>query len=223
MTLHATRLPVQLGAALATGVVLVLGVWIAGGLITNDYKTSMALTIAWGVVLGAACVWVAVRNRTLRVPVLAGYVLTGALVVGVLGYLTLHDKVVHEHIVRGVPASAARAAPDRNVQLASGPFASIEHGTSGTAAIVRLPGGVRRLTLARFSTSPGPDLRVRLVPGSSSDGGADGALDLGALKGNKGDQQYDVPPGADLARYRAVVIWCRAFSAAFGEAALTAS
>jgi hypothetical protein len=44
-------------------------------------------------------------------------------------------------------------------------------------------------------------------------------VDLGALKGNRGNQQYRVPAGVRL-RGRAVVIWCRAFSARFGSAVL---
>ena len=43
------------------------------------------------------------------------------------------------------------------------------------------------------------------------------AVDLGGLKGNKGNQQYDVPAGAEAG---AVVIWCRAFTVAFGTATL---
>ena len=58
---------------------------------------------------------------------------------------------------------------------------------------MRLPDGRRYLTLRGFSTAPGPDLRVRLVPGGGDDGAAHGNLDLGALKGNRGDQQYRIP------------------------------
>ena len=64
------------------------------------------------------------------------------------------------------------------------------------------------LTLTRFATSAGPDLRVRL----------DGR-DLGALEGNRGDQQYALASRLDPAG-RSVVIWCRAFSAKFGGARL---
>ncbi len=58
------------------------------------------------------------------------------------------------------------------------------------------------------------------MPGDGSNGAVEGARDLGALKGNKGNQQYVLPAGADLSRYRSVVIWCRAFSAAFARARL---
>ena len=60
---------------------------------------------------------------------------------------------------------------------------------------------------------------MRIVPGESDDGGASGNVDLGALKGNRGDQQYELPSGID-ARSATVLIWCRAFSALFGSAAL---
>jgi len=85
--------------------------------------------------------------------------------------------------------------------------------------VVRLPDGTRYLTLRGFATSPGPDLRVRLVPGGGDDGAARGNVDLGGLKGNRGDQQYRLGAGAAVAG-RSVVIWCRAFSAPFGVARL---
>lgn len=49
----------------------------------------------------------------------------------------------------------------------------------------------------------------------------DGAyLDLGALKANKGDQNYVIPAGADLADYRSVSIWCARFAVSFAAAEL---
>lgn len=210
-------------AAPLVAAVFVAGVWVAGGVITDSFKAAMALTAAWFALAGAACVAVAVRRRALRLPVLTGFCATAAAVGAFLAWTTLRDQVVHEQVVVGAPASALGAAAadgSRNVELARGSFESIEHGSRGNAAIVRLPGGARRLTLTSFSTSPGPDLRVRLVPGDGSNGAVEGARDLGALKGNKGNQQYVLPAGADLSRYRSVVIWCRAFSAAFARARL---
>jgi hypothetical protein len=143
-----------------------------------------------------------------------------------LGLTTLQDRVVHERVVTAAPVTAAgapapaagRSAPAA-VEVARGRFRPHEHVTTGEAAIVRLADGRRFLTMTSFETSPGPDLRVRLVPGGSFDGGADGAVDLGALKGNRGDQQYAIPRGVDAAG-GTVVIWCRAFSVAFGSARL---
>jgi hypothetical protein len=146
---------------------------------------------------------VAWRSRALRVAVLGTYVRRGG---------------------RGVPrpddAARPRGARARvTAAPARGRFRSHEHATTGEAAIVRLADGGRFLTLTSFETSPGPDVRVRLAPGGSFDGGADGAVDLGALKGNRGDQQYAIPRGVDAAG-GTVVIWCRAFSAPFGSARL---
>jgi Electron transfer DM13 len=47
-----------------------------------------------------------------------------------------------------------------------------------------------------------------------------GFVDLGPLKGNKGDQNYEVPASVDLAKYRAVTIWCARFNVNFATAPL---
>ena len=204
--------------------VVLLGVWVTGGVVSDDYRTSMALTAVWFLLSGAACLAVAWLVRPLRVAVLATYVLTAGAVGAYLAATTLQDRVVNEQVVTAAPAPAAppargQEAPARAVELASGRFRSHEHATSGRAAVVRLADARRFLTLTSFATSPGPDLRVRLARGDSSDGGADDAVDLGALKGNRGDQQYRLPAGVQLTG-RSVVIWCRAFSAPFGSATL---
>ena len=111
------------------------------------------------------------------------------------------------------------AVAARPTALGRGTFTSDEHETTGTATLIRLPSGNRVVTLTNFATSPGPDVRVYLVPGDGSS--VKGYLDLGRLKGNKGNQQYTVRDGTDLTRFGAVVIWCRAFTVAFGHAALS--
>ena len=233
MPATSNRTPLALLAVPAVAAILVTGVWVAGGVITDDYRTSMALTAVWFAICAVACVLVARRSRALRVPVIAAYLLTAGAVGAYLGATTLRDDVVHERVITaaapaaepdaGAPAPLAAAAPEPGpVELARGRFRSHEHATAGTARVIRDTDGRRYLTLTSFSTSPGPDLRVRLVPGGSFDGGADGAVDLGALKGNRGDQQYRVPRGVDVSG-RTVVVWCRAFSAPFGSAELTAT
>ena len=117
-----------------------------------------------------------------------------------------------------VPGRTSRPAPARPVLVGSGAFRSGEHRTTGTAALLRRPSGAAVVTLTDLDTSPGPDLRVYLAAGPA--GGVGGGLDLGRLRGNRGTQQYEVPAGTDLRRYGAVVIWCRAFTVAFGTAPL---
>ncbi len=192
--------------------VTILGVWVAGGLISDDFRVSMALTAVWFALVGAAVVFG--TRGTLRIAAIASYLVTVAAIGGYLLYSTVHDRVVDETVVvAGTAGSELRA---------SGTFVSLAHDAEGTARVVRLAGGEHKLTLTGFSTAAGPDLRVRLVAGRPSDGEGP-SNDLGALKGNIGDQQYDVPADVDLARYSTVVIWCRAFSVAFGQAALTSA
>jgi hypothetical protein len=120
-------------------------------------------------------------------------------------------------------ARSAMAA-DEPVTVISGRFHSNAHETNGLATIYRLPDGRRVLRLTEFGTSNGPDVRVYLVAaGDVQDEAAAkraGFADLGALKGNIGEQNCDVPADLDLSRYRAVSIWCRRFSVNFGAAPL---
>lgn len=122
--------------------------------------------------------------------------------------------------------SAMAATSETPAPLASGPFHTNAHETKGLATVYRLPDGRRVLRLTEFATSNGPDVRVYLVAaGDVQDDAtvkAAGFVDLGAIKGNVGDQNYDVPVELDLSRYRAVTIWCRRFSVNFGTAPLAA-
>ena len=83
------------------------------------------------------------------------------------------------------------------------------------------------MRLTNFATSNGPDVRIYMVaaPDVRDDGTVKtaGFVELGAMKGNIGDQNYDVPSTVDLARYRTVTIWCKRFSVNFGSAPLATS
>jgi hypothetical protein len=187
--------------------VVAAGIWLAGGVVTDDFTASMALTAAWFAISAVAALAIGLRRRGLLVPVVAGYLLSAVPIGAYLGLTTLRDSVVHEDVAAGV-------------RVATGRFESLEHESRGVASVVRMPDGKRALTLTEFETSAGPDLRVRLVVGDTSNGASTGAIDLGALKGNRGDQQYTLPAGFDPARHTTVVIWCRAISAPFGKATL---
>jgi hypothetical protein len=120
----------------------------------------------------------------------------------------------------GAPAPAAPAA------LSAGRFHSVAHETRGLATVYQLPGGERVLRLTDFETSNGPDVRLYLV---AADDATDddtvknaGFVDVGALEGNVGDQNYELPPDLDLGRYRTVTVWCRRFGVNFGTAPLAA-
>jgi len=98
------------------------------------------------------------------------------------------------------------------------------HPTSGRATLYESLGGKRYLRLTDFTTSNGPDVHVVLA--RADDPALDqkivkGNLDyveLGKLKGNQGDQNYEVPVAIDLQKYNAVVIYCERYNAVFGVA-----
>jgi hypothetical protein len=112
-------------------------------------------------------------------------------------------------------------------QLASGQFHTGAHETKGMATVFQLADGKKTLRLTNFQTSNGPDVHVYLV--AAADAKDNEAVtkaevvDLGSLKGNIGDQNYDLPANADLAKYRAVTIWCKRFSVNFGTAPLNSA
>lgn len=108
--------------------------------------------------------------------------------------------------------------------LSSGNFASYAHETTGNAKIVKV-NDKNFIQLSNFKTSNGPDVHLYLVSGSDSSQDSvkkNEYLDLGTLKGNIGDQNYELPANADLNKYRAVSIWCARFAVAFGGATLLA-
>lgn len=111
-------------------------------------------------------------------------------------------------------------APQPTVEL-SGTFKDADnfHRGSGKATVYVLPDGKRVLRFEDFTVTNGPALSVYLV--RSADGDVDsGYLDLGKLKGNKGNQNYEIPADIDLSAYQSVIIWCVPFRVTFATASL---
>lgn len=110
------------------------------------------------------------------------------------------------------------------VTVASGDIRSLDHTSSGRALVVELADGSRVLRFEDLDTDNGPDLRVYLsrAPADSPDDAFDDDfVDLGALKGNVGNQNYELPSGVDSGQYQSAVIWCRRFAVGFAVAPLT--
>jgi Electron transfer DM13 len=72
------------------------------------------------------------------------------------------------------------------------------------------------LRLENLRVTNGPDLYVYLA----TDKSASDFVNVGKLKANNGNQNYDIPVGTDLTKYDTVLIWCRPFSVLFGSAEL---
>lgn len=249
---QAHRLPIwaRLAAIPVTGASLLLGLWLFAGQLAPGRTTgSIIVAVLWFVVAYLGLRVVKKRWPELDVPVTATFAVLGMAVAFWFAWNTFRDVTVNEQIAvgiaasetasgpsadvgsgedssatDGVPPAEATAATGTNVEVARGEFTSLAHGSSGTAAVVELAEGDRVLTFSELDTDNGPDLRVYLVEGPINDNGDGGDfVDLGALKGNKGNQQYAVPDGVDVSRFDTVVIWCRAFSVGFGAATLLAS
>ena len=169
--------------------------------------------------------------------ILPALVLAG-LMAGVAAYLFQPwklwvDEVVDEALPGGVgaPPQQPQAPGDQGTStsrvLATGRFVSHEHATTGTVRVLRLPDGSRLLRIENLDTSNGPALKVWITDAPVRRGREgwhvfdDGQyVDLGALKGNIGSQNYRLPNAVDLAELRSVSIWCDRFDVSFGAAAL---
>ena len=92
-TSRTAPLAVRLAAAPATAAVVLAGLWVTGGLISNDFRVAMALTAAWMALCGATALVIAVRSRAFRRPVLAAYVLTAAVAGVYLGASVVADAL----------------------------------------------------------------------------------------------------------------------------------
>jgi pentapeptide MXKDX repeat protein len=121
------------------------------------------------------------------------------------------DKMTHESMAK---------------TLFTGKFHGKVHATSGRATVYQEADGKLVLRLTNFKTSNGPDVHVILV--ATKDAGDDAnflknnteRVELGKLKGNEGDQNYEIPDGTDLAKFRTVSVYCERFNANFGAAPL---
>ena len=127
-----------------------------------------------------------------------------------------HDTMKHDDM-----------APDKNAKaLFTGTFHGKVHSTSGRATVYQGTDGKRILRLTHFKTSNGPDVHVILVAARDAKDDANflsgnvERIELGKLKGNEGDQNYELPENVDLSKFQTVSIYCERFNANFGAAAL---
>jgi len=103
--------------------------------------------------------------------------------------------------------------------LVIGNFVGVDdgiHNAEGLAKVIRLDDASMILRFENFRATNGPDLYVYLA----TDNSASDFVDLGRLKGNIGNQNYEIPEGTDLSKHDTVLIWCKAFSVLFGSAKL---
>ncbi|MDE2937341.1 MAG: DM13 domain-containing protein [Chloroflexota bacterium] len=125
--------------------------------------------------------------------------------------------------------AANAGPPPEPVALASGSFRDADsfHRGSGTATIYLLPDGSHLLRLEDFEVTNGPDLRVLLAepgdPMSRDELQTGGYTHLAKLKGNIGNQNYEIPSDINLDEQNSVIIYCMPFHVIFSVAPLEKS
>src|SRR5216683_1854054 len=171
--------------------------------------------------------------RGVRWQVLFAVAVVGGLALAFgVAYFQPQKLFINQRVNEAIPAAttapgqAPQASPGAGSEtvLSRSNLQSLEHQSSGTVLLIQLVGGGRVLRLENLATSNGPDLRVYLstTPASADWHGYDrDYVDLGALKGNLGNQNYALPDSVDIARYRSAVIWCRQFKVGFAVAPLS--
>ena len=134
------------------------------------------------------------------------------------------NKTVNEEFPRGAAMASIERGP---MAVTKGNFKGLAHETKGLASIYQLADGKRTLRLTDFETSNGPDVHIYLTAAEIEKGNdaikQAGFIDLGSMKGNKGDQNYDIPADVDLNKYKNVTIWCARFGVNFATAPLASA
>jgi hypothetical protein len=157
-------------------------------------------------------------TKRLLIIVGAGIILLAVLAVG---WYLASPLFINNEVDENFPeiVVADEMADDGVTAVLSGNFtdADTAHKGSGTANIYQ-QGEELVLRLQEFSVTNGPDLHVLLSTSANPTDDIGDYIDLGELKGNIGDQNYEIPTGTDLSQYQSVIIYCQPFHVVFSTA-----
>ncbi len=134
------------------------------------------------------------------------------------------EEAAGSNVVSSEEMTPGMAEPSA-VKIKSGSFMDEDrlHRGSGTATIYTLDDGKNFVRFEDLSVTNGPDLFVLLMEDPEGRDKSQGYIDLGRLKGNRGNQNYEIPEGVELGDHNAVMIYCRAFAVIFSIAELSES
>ena len=130
------------------------------------------------------------------------------------------QKVMNEFSKQNSTVDENMSATMKNTKAFTGNFVGSGdgfHKAEGVVKVITLADGKTFLRLENLKATNGPDLYVYLSTGKD----VSDIVNLGRLKGNIGNQNYEIPPGTNLSKYDTVLIWCKAFSTLFGSAKLS--
>src|SRR5262245_57545080 len=153
-------------------------------------------------------------------------VIAGLVILASGWYLFRPERLfINERVSEDLPMATQAATSPSPIALYQGHFHDGAHKSEGLATIYQLADGKRILRFTNFETSNGPDVRIFMIAADDAKDNAtvtkSGFVEIGALKGNVGDQNYELPADLDLMKYRAVTIWCKRFSVNFATAPLS--
>ena len=123
-----------------------------------------------------------------------------------------------------IPAISSQTIAADDVVLDTGAWTKKSASIAGKWSLVTR-GAERFVVLdASFKTKNAPDLKLFLSPAPlarlSGDNATEGAMLVGKLSSSKGSQEYAIPRGVDLARFKTVIIHCEKYAKLWGGAAL---
>ena len=179
------------------------------------------------IVVGAPIVWYLASPLFLNRVVSEGFPMsTGATVPEGMTQQQVEETMAAAAQTTTSASEAMPPAVSPAVAVARGSFTGADgfHRGQGTAAVYRV-GDQLVLRLEAFQVTNGPDLHVILTAHAAPKSRADVQqeyLEIAKLKGNVGEQNYTLPAGLSLDRYRTVVIYCKPFHVVFATAPLGA-
>ena len=131
------------------------------------------------------------------------------------------DTTINETMTSTMDSSK-NTEQNENKNILVGDFMGVNdgiHNAEGKAKILTLSDGSQIIRLEDFRSTNGPDVHLYL----STDKPASDFIDLGRLKANNGNQNYQIPVNTDYNKYKYVLIWCQPFSVLFGSAQLSST
>lgn len=169
--------------------------------------------------------------------IIAGVGAAAVAVVAALYWFQPQALVIDDRVDEGLPGTEAVTGTEDDstpnskhsspeiTTLSGSKFRELAHSARGTAQLLKTGDGSLFVRFEDFEVENGPDLRVYLsaAPATASFGFDKDFLDLGALKGNVGSQNYRIPVDTPVERFKSVVVWCRRFSVGFAVAPLDAA
>ena len=239
-TLRARISPLELGAVVIAAITFAVLVALEPDILEAPFASTRAIIFTFGGTILAAVAFVLMLRANVH-PVIRILVLGAPLVVVSWWLISPYfiDDVVNDDFstsiseqqvaperadatTTSVPTTAPVASvPNTPMLLGAGTFIGLAgHEGTGDAGVFELESGDHVLRFENFDIERGPDLELYVVPGRDQRSPAAGSRHLGSLRGNVGNQTYELEEPLAAGEWT-VLVWCEAFSVEFVAASLT--